>query len=57
MCLSPALRHSSPTGPAHYVTLHTNASCWEFKGLRWGVTGWIKVPAEETLLQERLELS
>lgn len=57
MCLSPALRHSSRTGPAHYVTLHTNASCWEFKGLRWGVTGGIKVPAEETLLQERLELN
>lgn len=53
MCLSPAPGHSAPTGPPRYVTLHTNALCWECKGLKWGVTEWIKVPAEETLLQER----
>lgn len=57
MLFSLVLRHSAPTGPPHCVTLHTDASCWEFRGLRGGVTGCIKVPAEETWLKERLEPS
>ena len=55
--LSPDLRHKVPTGPPHYVTLYTDASCWEFKGLEGGVTGWAKVTAKETWLKERLEPS
>lgn len=55
--LAPDLRHKVPTGPPRYMTLYTDASCWEFKGLEGGVTGWAKVTAEETWLKERLEPS
>lgn len=54
--LLPDLRHKVPTEPPHYVTLYTNivftALCCEIKGLEGGVTGWIKVIAEETGLKD-----